>query len=230
MYLTWLHIALKTCQWSGYTVILPILSSLCRREVVEGCIERLCKLCWAEAIEERIHRIGWRGWAAVRELFFSAIYPTINSSTPANGQWAKSVTATCETPTSLNGFNPPSRPWKAVDCHTLLIAARAEVDHLKRRLSQVNLMCLGWFADKNLDFPDFPEFSAWHQHYRITQTWDQLMIWCTEFLAKSSCYAKECEAYGSTGQGSIHFAVLAKLLWQGVLHHFGTFGRSIDST
>ena len=24
-----------------------------RREVVEGCIERLCKLCWAEAIEER---------------------------------------------------------------------------------------------------------------------------------------------------------------------------------
>lgn len=50
-----------------------------RREVVEGCIERLCKLCWAEAIE-------------------------------------------------------------AVDCHTLLIAARAEVDHLKRRLSQVNLM------------------------------------------------------------------------------------------
>jgi len=50
-----------------------------RREVVESCIERLCKLCWAEAVE-------------------------------------------------------------AVDCHTLLIAARAEVDYLKRRLSQFNLM------------------------------------------------------------------------------------------
>ena len=50
----------------------------------------------------------------------------------------------CETPSS-HGFNQPSWPWKAVDCHTLLIAARAEVDHLKRRLSQVNLMWLGWF-------------------------------------------------------------------------------------
>lgn len=25
----------------------------CRREVVESCIERLCKLCWAEAVEVR---------------------------------------------------------------------------------------------------------------------------------------------------------------------------------
>eukprot|EP00913_Durusdinium_trenchii_P008626 g8100.t1 len=53
-----------------------------RREAVDACVERLCQLCWAEALE-------------------------------------------------------------AVDCHTLLIAARAEVDHLKRRLSQMNLMSLG---------------------------------------------------------------------------------------
>lgn len=50
-----------------------------RREMVEGCLERLCRLCWVEALE-------------------------------------------------------------AVDSHTLLIAARAEVDYLKRRLSHLNLM------------------------------------------------------------------------------------------
>ena len=45
--------------------------------MVEGCLERLCRLCWAEALE-------------------------------------------------------------AVDGHTLLIAARAEVDYLKRRLCDLN--------------------------------------------------------------------------------------------
>ena len=71
------QIALKIAwQWCD-SVILPILS-IARREVVEGCIERLCKLCWAEAIEERIHRMHRRGPLS-ETRFFSPIYSTINS-------------------------------------------------------------------------------------------------------------------------------------------------------
>lgn len=71
-----------------------------RREAVDACVERLCQLCWAEALE-------------------------------------------------------------AVDCHTLLIAARAEVDHLKRRLSQMNLMNL-------------KQMEVQEKHLLHSLVWDQI--------------------------------------------------------
>ena len=76
VYCTWLHIALKIAWQCCDSVILPI--SIARREVVEGCIERLCKLCWAEAIEERIHRMHRCGPLSETRFFFP-IYSTINS-------------------------------------------------------------------------------------------------------------------------------------------------------
>lgn len=62
-----------------------------------------------------------------------------------------------------------------------------------------------------------PEF----EKLGISGTWWQKheTSWCDapSFWQKvSAAWAKECEAYGSTGPGSVNFVFLAKLLWQGL--------------
>lgn len=76
----------------------------CRREVVESCIERLCKLCWAEAVEVRRKSEQKNHWNISEILLYS---------------WSLGPSPVA-----------PSLHNQAVDCHTLLIAARAEVHTL----------------------------------------------------------------------------------------------------